>query len=263
MSTASDVPVFFSHRNSSVALIIMSSDVLLEEFEVLESIYPTELSKISDTEIRIEVEPEEIQEEEDPIKLILSVKYASGYPDTLPELSAEPLEGDIEEEELAGLLNGLKSLGEENVGMAMTFTLVSHLREQLAELVRSRAEKERRLAAEKERLELEAEEAKTRGTPVTRESFLAWKVKFDKEMAAKKARDQEGKLKGLTPKEREEHKKFQGRLTGKQLFQHIRDWNEDESLEEGGTSVDITQYERTHHSEEENEGDHIYFSDSD
>ena len=45
--------------------------------------------------------------------------------------------------------------GEENVGMAMTFTLVSHLREQLTELVRSRVEKERRLEAEKERLELE------------------------------------------------------------------------------------------------------------
>ena len=71
------------------------------------------------------------------------------------------------------LLNGLKVLvhplkcdvfrlsdltqGEENVGMAMTFTLVSHLREQLAELVLSRVEKERRLAAEKERLELEVE----------------------------------------------------------------------------------------------------------
>ena len=82
-----------------------------------------------------------------------------------------PLEGDIEEEELADLLNGLIVLvnpptcdafhlpnltqGEENVGMAMTFTLVSHLREQLAELVLSRAEKERRLATEKERLELE------------------------------------------------------------------------------------------------------------
>lgn len=39
--------------------------------------------------------------------------------------------------------------------MPMTFTLVSHLREQLAELVRFRAEEERRLAAEKERLELE------------------------------------------------------------------------------------------------------------
>ena len=45
--------------------------------------------------------------------------------------------------------------GKENVGMAMTFTLVSHLREQLAELVQSRAVKERQLAAEKERLELE------------------------------------------------------------------------------------------------------------
>ena len=83
----------------------------------------------------------------------------------------DPLEGEVEEEELADLLDGLKVLvypltcgvfrlsdltqGEENVGMAMTFTLVSHLREQLAELVRSRAEKERRLAAEKERLELE------------------------------------------------------------------------------------------------------------
>lgn len=85
----------------------------------------------------------------------------------------DPLDGEIEEGELADLLNGLNVLvhllacdmfrspdltqGEENVGMAMTFTLVSHLREQLAELVLSRAEKERRQAAEKERLELEVE----------------------------------------------------------------------------------------------------------
>ena len=116
----------------------------------------------------------------------------------------------------------------------MTFTLVSHLREQLSELVRSRTEKERRLAAEKERLELEvghfhalscewcltafigyqAEEARTRGTPVTRESFLAWKSKFDKEMTAKRAKVQEEKMKNLTPKEREEYKKFRGRLSG-------------------------------------------------
>ncbi|KAF9653104.1 RWD-domain-containing protein [Thelephora ganbajun] len=241
----------------------MSSDVLLEEFEVLESIYPTELTKISDTEIRIEVEPEDIQEGQESVKLILNVKYTSGYPDTLPELTAEPLEGEMEEEELVDLLNGLKTLGGENVGMAMTFTLVSHLREHLAELVRSRAEKVRKLAAENERLELEAEEAKTRGTPVTRESFLTWKVKFDKEMAAKRAKEQEEKLRNLTPKEREEHKKLQGRLTGKQIFERSRDWAEDESLEEGGISVDVTQYERVHQGEEENEGDRVYFSDSD
>ena len=128
----------------------------------------------------------------------------------------------------------------------------------------------------------QAEEAKTRGTPVTRESFLAWKVKFDKETAAKKAKEQEEKLKNLTPKEREEYKKFQGRLSGtiislsipspslklealsgKQLFERSRDWGEDESLEEDGTSVDVTQYERTRQEEEEHERDRIYFSDSD
>jgi hypothetical protein len=45
--------------------------------------------------------------------------------------------------------------GEENIGMAMTFTLVSHLRERLSSLVRSRAEKIRKQEAEKERLALE------------------------------------------------------------------------------------------------------------
>ena len=39
--------------------------------------------------------------------------------------------------------------------MAMTFTLVSHLREQLSTLVRARADKLRREEAEKERLALE------------------------------------------------------------------------------------------------------------
>lgn len=49
---------------------------------------------------------------------------------------------------------------------------------------------------------------------------------------------------------------------GKQIFEHSRDWAEDESLEEDGTSVDVTQYERSPHPEEEHEGDRIYFSDS-
>lgn len=63
-----------------------------------------------------------------------------------------------------------------------------------------------------------AEEAKTRGTPVTRESFLAWKVKFDREIATKRAKEQGERLKNLTPKEREEHKKFQGRPTGTIIY---------------------------------------------
>jgi len=111
---------------------------------------------------------------------------------------------------------------------------------------------------------VQAEEAKTRGTVVTPESFLAWKVKFDKEMSVKRLKEQEEKLKGLSPKEREEYKKLQTRLTGRQLFER-KDWDvsEDSLLEEEGTSVDVSQYDRTHEEEEEDNEDRVQFSDSD
>jgi hypothetical protein len=60
----------------------------------------------------------------------------------------------------------------------------------------------------------QAEEALTRGTPVTIESFKTWKAKFDKEMLGKKSKEEEEKLKGMTPKEREEYKRVGTRLTG-------------------------------------------------
>jgi hypothetical protein len=44
------------------------------------------------------------------VKLAFNVKYPDGYPDQLPELSAEPIEGDIVDEEIDQLLNGLKTL---------------------------------------------------------------------------------------------------------------------------------------------------------
>lgn len=61
---------------------------------------------------------------------------------------------------------------------------------------------------------VQAEEARTRGTPVTIESFKAWKAKFDKEMLHKKTRDEEEKLRALTSKEREEFRKIGTRFTG-------------------------------------------------
>lgn len=115
----------------------------------------------------------------------------------------------------------------------MTFTLVSHLREQLSRFVRTRAERRRKEESEKERLALEVlsykmyfhtwpddvfnqeEEARTRGTPVTIETFKTWKIAFDRELAIKKAREDEETIKGLTPKEREEWKKVGTRLSGR------------------------------------------------
>lgn len=243
----------------------MSSEVLAEEFEVLESIYPTELSKLSENEIRIEVEPEEISEEHEEVKLTLDVKYPQDYPDVLPELSLEPTQGGLQDDEVQALIEGLRAVGEENLGMAMTFTLVSHLREQMASLVSSRVERRKHEESEKERQIIEAEEARTRGTPVTPDAFLAWKAKFDKELAVKKAKEDAEKMKSMTPKEREEYKRLGTRLTGRQLFE--RDTTlatADASLEEeGAVSVDISQYEREAREDEDDDEDRVTFSDSD
>ncbi|KAH7916064.1 RWD-domain-containing protein [Hygrophoropsis aurantiaca] len=241
-------------------------EVLAEEFEVLESIYPSELSIISDREIQIDAEPDDaIDGESEPFKLKLSVKYTDDYPDSLPELTLEPINGTIDDSEHDALLAGLLEIGNENLGMAMTFTLVSHLREQLSILVRDRVEIKIAEEREKERIALEVEEARTRGTPVTLESFKAWKLKFDKEMSQKKIKDDDERLRGLTPKEREEIKKAATRLSGRQLFERNRnlDNDDDSLLEEGTVSVDFSQYERTQADDDDAEEDRIQFSDSD
>ena len=49
------------------------------------------------------------------MKLALDVRYPDGYPDTLPELSIEPTEGDIEEDEVEHLLGELKKVVRRNM----------------------------------------------------------------------------------------------------------------------------------------------------
>jgi hypothetical protein len=58
--------------------------------------------------------------------------------------------------------------GQENLGMAMTFTLVSHLREKLAAFVLEREEAKKKEETEKERLALEV----CRGVPKIRRCIL-------------------------------------------------------------------------------------------
>jgi len=196
------------------------------------------------------------------VKITLKVHYTDDYPQSLPELSLDPVDTEFSDEEIDRLLQGLRDVGEDNLGMAMTFTLVSHLREQLAQLLRERVEKRKIEEQEKERLELEAEAARTRGTPVTVVSFNAWKAKFDKEMNQKKSVEEEEKLKASSPKEREEYKKYATRLTGRQLFERNRHLEDEGLMEDGTVSVDVSQYERTR-LEEQEEDEGVTFSDSD
>ncbi|EKM82701.1 hypothetical protein AGABI1DRAFT_111279 [Agaricus bisporus var. burnettii JB137-S8] len=240
----------------------MSSGILAEELEVLEAIYPTELTKLPNGDVQIDVEPEETEDGAEPLKVTLNVHYTDDYPQSIPQLSLEPIDTTFDDEEISQLLQELQSVGEDNIGMAMTFTLVSHLREQLSKLLRERIESLKKEEQQRERLELEAEEARTRGTPVTVESFKAWKVKFDQELAHKKAQEEEEKLRALTFKEREEYRRYATRLSGRQLFERNRHLEDESLMEEGAVSVDFSQYERTEVDQEE-ESEHVTFSDSD
>ena len=55
---------------------------------------------------------------------------------------------------------------------------------------------------------------KREGTKVTKESFAAWSVKFEKEMLELRKKEEQERLKGLPGKEREEAKRWLAKLTG-------------------------------------------------
>ena len=172
--------------------------------------------------------------------LLLTVTYPGTYPDIPPDLtlSAPPdapkhTHLDIQDDRTR-LLSALQPVIDENLGMAMIFTLVSTLKDS-AELLIS----ERQAAAQslKDIVAARAEEEENRkfhGTAVTRETFLAWRDRFRKEMA-------EAEEKRREDKEAEDKKrriKAEDRLTGKQLFEKglVGKVEEDEE-EEGGADL--------------------------
>ena len=135
----------------------------------------------------------------------LQFEFTPEYPQTKPSLKIID-SNNLEEDELAELLDNLNQKIDESLGTVMTFMLVSEVVEWLS----SRAEREANaIEREKQRKldELEAEEKrKCEGTPVTVESFMIWKAKFDAEMLRlrleeAKSRAATGAPKGLTGRE--------------------------------------------------------------
>lgn len=85
----------------------------------------------------------------------LLVEYTSTYPDELPHLTLDDLEGELADDERSALIDGLKEQGEQSLGMAMVFTLVGWLREELTRVLEERNRREQEEADRKYR---EAEE---------------------------------------------------------------------------------------------------------
>ncbi|KAK2804185.1 hypothetical protein FQN50_006727 [Emmonsiellopsis sp. PD_5] len=196
-----------------------------EELETLKSIFPDEITEISNTAYRISITldlPTSEDDDAEPPVLILTVSYPPQYPDVAPdlEISAPPNAPkhphlDIQEDR-ARLLESLQSTIEENMGMAMIFTLVDTLKEG-AELLIS--EREAAIQAMKEFESAKAEEEENRkfhGTQVTRERFLEWRSKFQQEMEELERREKEEKeAEDKKKKAAKEEKK----LTGRELWE--------------------------------------------
>ncbi|KAI1104181.1 RWD-domain-containing protein [Jackrogersella minutella] len=206
----------------------MGREEQVEEREVLDSIFPDEITDISDTEYRISVKldlPDDGQHDEDeapePPTIILHVRYPDDYPDEAPILDLSPLQNVTPypyfsvAADKAQLLRGLEDTIQENMGMAMVFTLVTTLKEEAEQIIADRKEaaarvhEEALLAAERE------ENKKFHGTPVTPETFMKWREGFLKEMEEIRVREEEEKLAELKKAKIKEPVK----LTGRQLWE--------------------------------------------
>ncbi|KEY68482.1 hypothetical protein S7711_01254 [Stachybotrys chartarum IBT 7711] len=202
----------------------MGRDDQAEEREVLQSIFlEEEITDISDTEFRLQVKldiPGEEEAEEQP-SFLLHIRYPDEYPDKAPHLDLlatpdAPSHPHFSiSEDRDHLLSSVEETIQENLGMAMIFTIVSALKEAAEQLIQERkdvVEKEKEevaLAAERE------ENKKFQGTPVTPETFLKWREGFLKEMEELRIKEEEERLAELKRAKIKEPVK----LTGRQLWE--------------------------------------------
>jgi len=179
----------------------------IDELEAIESIYSEEIDNLGDCPHRftIPVKTEDYDEEEGEGRLVLiKFTFTTKYPDEKPLVEFEDSE-NIDDEHLDELMDHINTIIEENLGMQMTFSLVSGALDWLNEKNDQIKEDIETARVRKKDLEDEEERKKLEGTKVTIESFLAWKAEFDEERLAK-----------LDKKERE--KKKSDKLNGRELF---------------------------------------------
>ena len=114
----------------------------------------------------------------------------------------------------------------------MTFTIASAAREALTALIVDRARREKeeddRKTREYEEVSYgnlgdmgidqtangQAEAERTRGTPVTHDSFDQWRQRFTAELRVKREREEDERVKALPTREREDYRRKRERASG-------------------------------------------------
>ncbi|KAI7826658.1 hypothetical protein BX661DRAFT_143730, partial [Kickxella alabastrina] len=124
-----------------------------------------------------------------------------------------------------------RQMGEECLGMAMVFSMASDLKEAAMQRLIEKSVELRRLKEERIQREIEADQLKFIGTPVTRATFLEWRIRFDREM-----KDHAARLRGRL--------RDTSKLTGRQLFEQDKSLALSDSrfISEGDVSVDAATF---------------------
>jgi len=207
------------------------------EIEALEAIYSEELTVVGHdpycVDIIVKGSNEDTRNDELQICLtcVIRFTFVECYPDESPliEIDDENVCEELSEKRVEKLIEHLQEVANENIGMVMIFTLVSAAQEMLLQFVddmkKEIEDKKQAAYAEEKRLE----ELKYKGTPVTLENFLAWKIRFDEEMR-------------VAGKRVIEVTKTNTKLSGKQLFERDSSMNVSDmqflTAETGGVKVD-------------------------
>ncbi|KAG7734931.1 hypothetical protein KL948_000497 [Ogataea haglerorum] len=189
-----------------------------QEIEILQSIYPDELERVSDTEFRVSLLLDTSTDRKH--TLILNVKYPETYPEVVPQLSIEqehdeapestlniPETVEFDKDDLLDLLEAVNQNAEENVCMPSIFTLTSLLKEHAETLFQEKVAALEKKHEEDRRAREYEEQKKFSGTKVTKENYAQWRLKFRAEM-------------GIDTRLKERFKQMhQGKLTGKEIFE--------------------------------------------
>ncbi|KAK9282221.1 hypothetical protein L1049_005135 [Liquidambar formosana] len=142
------------------------------------------------------------------VQLALIFSHTEKYPDEPPLLNVKRLRG-IQAEDLRILKEKLEQEASENLGMAMVYTLVTSAKEWLSERFRQDTSIENSEVEETTKEDIIV----PHGEAVTVDTFLAWRERFEAELALERAKLMpESAL--TAPKEK--------KLTGRQWFESGR-----------------------------------------
>jgi len=170
------------------------------EIEALQSIYAEDFKVLGLAPHQFEITLVPNSDGKDNhVSITLHVTYTPTYPQEVPIIEVKPLKG-VGESQCTTLKEKLEEEAAQNLEVVMILTLAQSAKEWLESLNDKKVRELKQEQAAREKAEKESkivkinlddvkpEKVVINGTPVTKENFSAWRLKFEAEQHAKKMR---------------------------------------------------------------------------